>query len=314
MKQVTGHRGKGFRRTQPERDVARKQYPNGGNKRYVEVSLANLNAVSSRPPLPDYTRRLFRFRHFIVAHARSQSFGTGRGTILGRAWMLLDPLFQVLMYALIFGVVLHVSRGIDNFLGFLAIGVTFFRFLSAGLSNGVGVIQRNRALITSFNFPRVSIPLSASLRSFFDNMIPAIVAIAFALLFQLDKPLSATVLLVPVFYVLIHVFTAGLTMIVARVAAIVPDTRSIVRVVTQGLFFLSGVFFPLSRFAEGSTLQLIMKLNPFFQYLDVVREAALYGEAPTLGQWVYISTWAILTFAFGYIFFWRKEGRYAVVK
>ena len=103
-------------------------------------------------------------------------------------------------------------------------------------------------------------------------------------------------------------------MIVARVAAIVPDTRSVVRVVTQGLFFLSGVFFPLSRFAEGSTLQLIMKLNPFFQYLDVVREAALYGEAPTLGQWVYISTWAILTFAFGYIFFWRKEGRYAVVK
>ena len=145
-------------------------------------------------------------------------------------------------------------------------------------------------------------------------MIPAIVAIAFALLFQLDKPLSATLLLVPVFYVLIHVFTAGLTMIVARVAAIVPDTRSVVRVVTQGLFFLSGVFFPLSRFAEGSTLQLIMKLNPFFQYLDVVREAALYGEAPTLGQWVYISTWAILTFAFGYIFFWRKEGRYAVVK
>ncbi|WP_141750609.1 MULTISPECIES: ABC transporter permease [unclassified Corynebacterium] len=297
-----------------EKPLLRERYPSGGKSEVVEVDLSHLYPVSSRPSLQDYTKQLFSFRYFLISHARSQSFSTGRGTLLGRVWMILDPLFQVLMYALVFGLILHVSRGIDNFIGFLAIGVTYFRFLSAGLTNGVGVIQRNRSLITSFNFPRVAIPLSTSLRSFFDNSIPGLVAIIVALAFQYQDPIHWTLLLVPFFYCLIHIFAAGLTMIIARIASLIPDTRSLVRVFTQGLFFLSGVFFPLSRFAEGSTLQMIMKLNPFFQYLEVTRNATLYGSAPSLAQWLYIIAWSFLTFLVGFVFFWRKEARYAVVK
>ncbi len=312
---LTHHpKGGAHRKNRAETVSVPSEFPSGGKFKEISVDVRELKPVSARPPLHEYVAQLYRYRHFIFAHARSQAFSTGRGTVLGRLWMIFDPLFQVLMYGLIFGLVLHVSRGIDNFIGFLAIGVTFFRFLSLGLNNGIGIIQRNRSLIVSFNFPRAAIPLSATLRNSFDNVVPAVVAVVTALALQYDKPLSWTILLLPVFYILIHVFTAGLTLIVARIAALVPDTKSLIRVINQGLFFISGVFFPLSRFADGSTLQLIMKLNPFFQYLDVVREAALYGTAPSAAQWLYISAWSVLTFVFGFIFFWRREGRYAVVK
>lgn len=278
------------------------------------VSLNGLKKVEKRPPFSRYVADLIEYRHFVKAHARSQAFGTGRGTFLGRLWMILDPLLQVMMYALIFGFILHVSRGIDNFIGFLAIGVTFFRFLSNGFNGGVGLIQRNRSLITSFNFPRVAIPIGSTLRSFLDNLIPGAVAVGVALLFQLDKPVQWTILLVPVFYVMIHVFAAGLTMITARISAFIPDTRSVVRVLVQALFFLSGVFFPLSRFGDGSLIHRIMELNPFYQFLEVIRLAVLDGLPPSLFQWGYLATWTILTFLIGFVFFWRKEGSYARIR
>ena len=278
------------------------------------VDDTGLRPLQERPPLHHYLAQLWGRRHFILAHSRSSAFSSGRDTFLGRVWLIFDPLLQVAVYALIFGVVLKVSRGMDNFLGFLIIGVIFFHMLSAGLTSGSGLIQSSRAMISSFSFPKAVIPFSVNLKNAFDNLIPAVLAVGLALLFQLDKPVSWTLVLVPVFYVLIYIFTTGLTMITARLTAVIPDTTALIRVVTQGLFFVSGVFFSLDRFADSSILQEIMKLNPYYQFLTAIRLCVLDGEVPPLSLWGSLIGWSLGVFIVGLVYFWRAEGRYARIK
>lgn len=283
-------------------------------ERILLVEDKNLQKLEQRPSLAIYLRQIWRRRHFIRAYARSTAFGSGRDTYLGKVWIILDPALQVAVYALIFGVVLKVSRGMDNFIGFLVIGVIYFRFLSSGLSTGSGLIQKSRSLISSFSFPRAAVAFSAIFKNLLDAIVPALLAVIIALAFQWKEPISWTVTLVPIFFLLIHLFSLGTTLIVARLTAFIPDLKSLVRVVIQGLFFISGIFFSIDRFAEGSVLQTIMKLNPFYQFLSAVRICVLDGDIPPLSLWLSLLCWSSGVFLVGLVFFWRAEAKYAHVK
>lgn len=127
----------------------------------IMVDDSGLQPVNSAPNMREYLTRLHKRRYFINADARSRALSNGRGMFLGRAWLVLQPLLEILVYALIFGVILKVSRGIENYVGYLIIGVVFFRFVSRGINSGSGLIQSNHSLISSFNFPRAAVACSA---------------------------------------------------------------------------------------------------------------------------------------------------------
>ena len=283
-------------------------------RRIVSVDLANLEKLDARPPILVYIRRLWNRREFIFHQGRSRALTGGRGTYLGAIWLILNPILQVAVYAIVFGAILGVSKGMDNFVGFLVLGVVYFGFLTGGLSAGSGLIQQNRALISSFNFPRAAVPASTAVKAFIDNLIPAVVAIALALLAQIGTPPSWTVLLVVPLYILIHLFALGLTFFVSRATAFIPDLKNIVNLVTRALFFVSGVFFSIDRFDTHPTLARIVEANPFYQFLMAVRTCVLQGEIPSSQVWGYLTLWTVGTLIFGFVYFWQAEERYGTVK
>ncbi|MHA2789461.1 ABC transporter permease [Corynebacterium sp. S7] len=286
----------------------------GLQKVLVLVADEGLHRLNVRPNIPEYLNQLWNRRHFIKAEARSKAFSTGRNTYLGKLWLILDPVLQVSFYGLVFGAILRVDRGMDNFIGFLVIGVVYFGFISKAINSGANLIQRSRNLINAFSFPRAAVAISASLRQFLDSIIPAIVAVIIALLFQLDKPVSWSVIFVVPLFVLIHLFGLGAIFIVARLTAFVPDFKSLVALGTRGLFFLSGVFFSLDRFDTHPTLKLLVEMNPIYQFLMAVRTCVLDGAIPNPEVWMYLILWSVVTVIVGFVFFWQAEERYAHVK
>lgn len=287
------------------------------NTKFRDLELiddSQLFNLRGRDNLISYTRRLFARRHFILAYARSRSLSRGRNMFLGRTWLILQPILDVAVYAFIFGYVLHVSRGMDNFIGFLTIGVIYLKFATGGLSAGTSIIRGSKGLISSFNFPTAAVPISTTIKQMIDHAIPAVIAIIGALLFQLDQGISWTIVLVIPLYFLIHCFSLGCMFIVGRATAFIPDLSSIVGVINRGLFFISGVFFDLSKFDKNPHIQEIMQANPIYQFLTAVRQLVLDGEVPPLGTWLYIAAWSFGLLIIGYFYFWQAEERYAVVK
>ncbi|OFN17701.1 hypothetical protein HMPREF2604_08280 [Corynebacterium sp. HMSC055A01] len=246
--------------------------------------------------------------------ARARSFADGRGTFLGVIWVVLNPAIQVALYALVFGVFLKTSRGMDNYVGFLVIGVVYFGFITTGLNAGALLVQRNRGLISSFNFPKAAVAISATLRGAFDGSVSAVLAVVFALLFQIDQMPSWTILLVIPIYLLMQIFIAGTIFVIARATAFVPDLRSLISVVTRILFFTSGVFWPVQRFVHHPTILAILNWNPVHQFLTMIRLCVLDGVVPSLTQWLYLASWSFGLLAFGLWIFWRAEHKYASIK
>lgn len=282
-----------------------------GARPSILVDDSQLFSLRARPSLIEYFRSLWQRRHFIHADARSKAFKSNRDMLLGRVWIILNPLLDVAVYGVVFGLVLKTSRGIDNFIGFLILGVIFFGFISKGLSAGSGLIQSSRNMISSFAFPKASLAVSVILRQLLDNIVPAIVAVILAVLLQIGEPLSWTIILVVPLFLLIHVFGLGLTFFVSRITAFVPDFKAIVSLVGRALFFLSGVFFSVERFSTSPELQQLVLINPAYQFLMAVRDAAIYQTVPSAGTWAYLSAWSFGLVVVGFVFFWQAEERYA---
>lgn len=280
----------------------------------VLVDDSGLHTLNARPPLGKYLRQLHERRYFIRAQARAQSFQTGRGMYLGRIWILLDPIIKVAVYAVVFGLILQVSRGMDNFIGFLTIGVIFFGFITTGISGGNKLIQRSKSLIGAFSFPKATLVIAKSYKAFLDHIPVAAVGIVGALLFQLGKPIGWEILMVFPVYLLVHIFGMGATFIGARLTAFIPDFSSLVNVINRALFFMSGVFFPLERFATIPVLREIMLLNPVYHYLEVARLAVLESAIAPWSSWAYITAWSLGILILGFLFFWRAEAKYASVR
>lgn len=276
-----------------------------------DSSLRRLDATGS---FLDYLREIFKHRHFMIADAKARAFSSGRNTFLGRAWLFLDPLFQVAIYSVVFGVIMQTDKGMDNFVGFLAVGVTVFQAITRGYNSGSGVIQKSRALITSFQFPRILVVLSRCIESWLNCSIPIVVGIVCAFVFQRGEFVGWQLILIIPLYLLLLGFTLGLACIFARLTAFIPDFKSIINLCTRGLFFVSGIFYSVDRFEDGSLLLKIMNFNPIYQFLSAFRSLVLYGELPSLEALLYIAIWTIALLGVGFVFFKKAEERYAYVK
>lgn len=274
------------------------------------VSSNRLTRVGARPPFGTYLRQLWQRRHFLWAESRAKVSTGSRETVLGQLWLILTPILDGLMFFVIFGLVLRVDRGVENFIGFLLIGVFLFGFASRCITSGSKAVHSGKNLIKAFNFPRASLPIAVVLREVLN--LGLAMAAMFALIIAIPPTETWTwhaVLLVPILLQLI-VFVTGLSLFFARICAAIPDVSRLISLSMRLVMWGSGVMFPLTRFENHPALLSIIRANPLFITIDMARSAILYGEAPELHQWLTMGAWAIGSFGIGLVFFWQAEESY----
>ena len=279
----------------------------------VLVNENGLEVVGRRVSLLAYCRDLIARLPFIWEEARSKAFQSGRGTLLGSLWLIIDPLLQVGLYAVVFGLIMKTNRGMDNFIGFLVIGVVFFRIATQGINDGAGLIKRSRPLISSFAFPRAALAVSTYIRQVLDNIPSILVALVLALSTQIGKPIGISLIMIIPLVLVVAVFNLGWTLIVARATAFVPDLIPLVSTVVRALFFISGVFFSIERFETHKWLQDFVLANPIYRIISLTRAIVLDSSWGAFNDWAYIIAWSICLTIVGFIYFWRAEARYAGV-
>jgi teichoic acid transport system permease protein len=274
------------------------------------VSTARLSQVGARPPVRVYLGQLWKRRHFLWAEARAKVTSGTRETLLGQAWLVINPMLNGLAYYLIFGKVLGADRGIPNFLGYLIVGVFLFQFTTQSVTSGAKSIPSGRNLIRAFSFPRASLPISVVLRGIL-NLAPTLGAM-FVLLVVLpeDEQWSGAALLFPAVLALQVVFVTGVTLLMARAAAALPDLNQLISVAMRFWLYGSAVFFSIDRFKAYPWIVGIMEANPMYMVLDAARDTLVYGVVPAASTWIALSAWALGSLVVGFLVFWRAEESY----
>jgi teichoic acid transport system permease protein len=277
------------------------------------VDGAALQPVTVRPPLTAYLGQLWGRRYFVHADARARVRSRSRGALLGTAWLVLRPVLDAAVYLVVFGLVLRVDRGIDNFLGYLVIGTFMFQFTVRTLSAGSQSLIAGRPLMKAFAFPRAVLPIATVTREVV-SYGPVLAAMVVLLLALPTRPeLSWRWLLVPLAVALQVLLCLGLALLLARPTARVPDLQHLIAFGSRFWLYGSAVFFSFERFVEHPAILRAIELNPMFQVLDITRDCLLYGATPTPTAWVTLGSWAVGAAVVGLVVFWRGEERYGAL-
>lgn len=288
----------------------------GSEPLQLDVDMGKLGSVGKRPTLFAYIAALWSYRHFIRFDAQSRLRSGYRKNLLGPVWLVLTPVLNGLTYFLIFGVLIGTSRGVDNFLGYLIIGVFGFQFTSKVVTSAASSIQGNRKVVSAFNFPKASLPIAAALRETF-GYLPGFVAML-VLVLVLHSPDSDPAqvtwrwfLVVPIFLIQ-AVFSQGVGLLLSRMISSVPDFQNILSFVMRIWMYSSAVFYTFEgRFSNNPGLVSALEANPLFQILTMLRGVLLYAETPSATQWLTLIAWAVGAYVVGFIVFWTAEETYA---
>ena len=161
---------------------------NGKTEKFTicRVDTSGLQEVGSSKGLVPYLKEIWARRDYITADAKAKAFRTTRDYKWWRFWLIGSPLLEALLYGFMFGVLLKTSRGVENFVGFVIIGITLFGAMNRLLMAGVGLIEANKGMIRAFSFPTATITFSVILRYIYDLTPSVIIASIVALLFQLN--------------------------------------------------------------------------------------------------------------------------------
>jgi lipopolysaccharide transport system permease protein len=194
-------------------------------------------------------------------------------TILGVAWVLVQPLLTTLIFTVFLGMLARVpSDGVPYPL-FVYAGLLPWTFFANAVANSGGSLVGNAHLITKVYFPRLIIPCAAVGGRLVDLAI-ALVILA-GLMACYGVGVTGGVVLLPLIIVLLMSFSLGFGLWVAALNVKYRDVGIALPVLIQLWMFVSPVVYPASLIPEG--WRRAYELNPLVGIIENFR-AALLGQ------------------------------------
>ncbi|NNE10942.1 MAG: ABC transporter permease [Ilumatobacter sp.] len=272
-------------------------------------TLAPLRDVHASSRLGPYLTDLYGRRSYVWHVAVNELRHRQITSVLGNLWHLLNPALTIGVYYLIFGPLLGIDRGVDNFLLFLTIGLFIFQFTQKATIDGAKSIVTNLGIIRAVRFPRSLLPTTSTVTEFLASA-PNFVVLYFVAIVA-GVPVSIRWLaMVPVVAIQL-VFTLGAAMVAARMAHHFIDTIQILPFVFRLVLYSSGVIFSVDAYVESdSWVQWLFTLNPMYCYITLARWSVLGGDFPA-DLLLSGSVWAVAMLVAGFLWFRAAEERYA---
>lgn len=270
-----------------------------------------LEPIGEKATLREYLHELWQRRHFIWRESRNKVFNESSNTFLGPIWLVFNPILNAAFYWVIFGILLGISRGMDNFVAFIIIGVLSFRFSSGIIGQSTRAIASSRSMIKAFSYPRAAIPISLIVRETLAQLIVVMVMLVMILVIPPHVSFDATWFSFPVVFICQIAINLGMAFFFSRIGYKVPDFAQAMSFVTRLLMYGSGVLFPVERYVQQETALAIVKANPVYLLLDAYRSILMENTMPPSGTWWGLAAWSVGLIMFGFLFFWKGEEEYA---
>jgi len=163
-----------------------------------------------------------------------------QNSTLGFVWSLLNPLWLLAVYGVVFGVVL--KNGVPKFPVYLMSGLLVWNLFSGGVTGGAGSIVGNAGLVKKVRFPLAVLPL-ASVGFAFVHFVLQLGVFMVVLVVTLQDVWGLQLLLFVPGLVLGVTFTVAMAFLVAALNVRYRDTEHLLELVMFAWFWVSGTIY-----------------------------------------------------------------------
>jgi lipopolysaccharide transport system permease protein len=208
-------------------------------------------------------------------------------TILGVAWVIMQPLLMTLVFTIFLGKLVRVPSNNIPYALLVLSGLLPWTFLSSAITGSSNSLVGNAHLITKVYFPRMIIPLAAVGARLFDFAISFIILCGLMIYYGFG--VSWNILMLPVMVLLVTALAISIGMLTSALNVKYRDVGVGVPVLIQLWMFASPIVYPPELVPER--WQMLYALNPLTGIITGFRTSLLGGSF----QWTALAISTIVT-------------------
>ena len=222
-------------------------------------------------------------------------------TAVGSAWAVLQPLMTMLIFSLFFGKLAHIPSGGLPYPIFYYSALLPWMYFAASLQNATNKIVENQNVITKVYFPRLILPISATLSSLVDFGISCLMFVVIMIYYRVHP--GWVMLVFPAFLLLAVITVLGVGLWLSALNAIYRDVRYVVPFLVQFWMFASPVAYPSSLVPEK--WRWLYGLNPMAGVIDGFRWS-LTGTGDPPSRMLFVSSAVAIAVLIGGLMYFQK--------
>lgn len=247
------------------------------------------NIIQNRFIIEQFAKRDFKIRYI--------------NSYLGYLWAVVNPLFQAIIYIVVFGFLVKIKTPEYNtsYSVVLLLGLLIWTFFNQSAEQASNVLVNNMHILKKVYFPRITLCIAATTTAAVDFIIALLVLLIILLFSNFENiTISWRYLLIPIVIIGVLSLSLSLGMFLAILKVKYQDMKHAVPMIFQVLFFLSPIVYTQSLIPEK--LLTLYKLNPIYGYISTFRWIFIDGSPNSLVSLCYalIISFILLVIAIRY--------------
>ncbi|SEH56594.1 ABC transporter permease [Ruminococcus flavefaciens] len=251
-------------------------------------------------------KELYDYRQMIFSLVKKDLRGRYKGSVLGFLWTFINPLFQLIVYTIVFSKILR--NDVPRYYLYLFVALIPWIFFSSSITVGAASIISQKDLVKKIYFPRMVIPISY-VTSCFVNMLLCFIVI-FAVIIVTGAGINfVAVLTLPIIMIVEYIFALGMAMLSSAVTVYFRDLEHILGIVSMAWMYLTPIVYSKSIVPEKYLP--IFNLNPMTPIIECYRTVLYDKQIPDLSTLLIAAALGVFFLIFGALVFNKLQKHFA---
>ncbi len=221
-----------------------------------------------------HIHEIFDYQEMINSLVRRELRGKYAKSILGFLWSFLNPMFQILIYTIVFSVIYR--NDMQNYYVFLMTGLLPWTFFSESFGQGAMAINGNSEMVKKIYFPR-EVLVIAEVNAKLINLLLSLIVIAVFIVIS-GTGFSWHIIFLPVIIIIEYIFTLGASLIVSAITVYLRDMEYIVNVVLMAWVWGTPVMYNIDM--VGGVFRRLLSFNPMTPIIVSYQDILYWHRTP----------------------------------
>ena len=228
-------------------------------------------------------------------------------SVLGVGWAIIQPLFQTLVFTVIFGNLAKMGSDGVPYVLFSFTAMVPWNYFSNILTNSSSSLVQNRDMLSKVYFPRLVLPIASVLSGLLDFLIAFLVLVGLLIYYQMVPNLN--IIYFPLLLLMLIMTSLGIGMILSAMAVQYRDVQYAMSFLVRILLYSVPVVYSINIIPDQYLY--LYALNPMVGVIEGMRSALLGTRAMPWDLIAIGSVVSLVLFIFGAFYFKRMEKTFA---
>jgi lipopolysaccharide transport system permease protein len=254
--------------------------------------------------IPIDIKEIFKYRELLWTFIVRDIKVRYKQTIIGGLWAILQPFLTMVVFSFFFGKIAKMpSEGVPYPI-FSYSGLLLWTYFANSVSNASNSLVGGASLITKVYFPRIILPLSASLVGLLDYFIAGTIILGFMLYYNFIP--SIYLFLLPLILFFTWMLGAGVGFFLSAINVKYRDVKYALPFFIQLWIYATPVIYPAS---VAGQFEWVVKLNPMSGLIEAHRTMILGHHPINWGMLGSSMVFSLIIFISG-IYYFKSVERY----